>query len=109
MVITDFVHAAWLALAILLEIAANIFLKYSDGFKKRLFGLLSLYCVLLAFSALAQAVKGIDLSIAYAVWGGFGIIATVAAGWVLFGQRLNRKGWAGLSLLLAGMLLLKLA
>ncbi|WP_337021079.1 multidrug/spermidine efflux SMR transporter subunit MdtI [Pantoea anthophila] len=109
MVIADFVHAAWLALAILLEIAANIFLKYSDGFKKRLFGLLSLCCVLIAFSALAQAVKGIDLSIAYAVWGGFGIIATVAAGWVLFGQRLNRKGWAGLSLLLTGMLLLKLA
>lgn len=109
MVIADFVHAVWLALAILLEIAANIFLKYSDGFKKRSFGLLSLCCVLLAFSALAQAVKGIDLSIAYAVWGGFGIIATVAAGWVLFGQRLNRKGWAGLSLLLAGMLLLKLA
>jgi len=53
MVIADFVHAAWLALAILLEIAANIFLKYSDGFKKRSFGLLSLCCVLLAFSALA--------------------------------------------------------
>ncbi|MGK3142048.1 multidrug/spermidine efflux SMR transporter subunit MdtI [Pantoea sp. C2G6] len=107
--LTDFVHAAWLALAIVLEIAANIFLKYSDGFKKPLHGVLSLSCVLLAFSALAQAVKGIDLSIAYAVWGGFGIIATVAAGWVLFGQRLNRKGWAGLSLLLAGMILLKLA
>ena len=98
-----------LALAIVLEIAANIFLKYSDGFKKPLYGLLSLCCVLLAFSALAQAVKGIDLSIAYAVWGGVGIIATVAAGWVLFGQRLNRKGWAGLTLLLAGMILLKLA
>lgn len=109
MFIADLVHASWLALAIVLEIAANIFLKYSDGFKKPQYGLLSLCCVLLAFSALAQAVKGIDLSIAYAVWGGFGIIATVAAGWVLFGQRLNRKGWAGLTLLLAGMILLKLA
>lgn len=109
MVMADFMHAAWLALAIMLEIAAKIFLKYSDGFKKPLHGVLSLCCVLLAFSALAQAVKGIDLSIAYAVWGGFGIIATVAAGWVLFGQRLNRKGWAGLTLLLAGLILLKLA
>ena len=109
MVIADFVHVAWLALAIVLEIAANISLKYSDGFKKPLHGLLSLCFVLLAFSALAQAVKGIDLSIAYAVWGAFGIIVTVAAGWVLFGQRLNRKGWTGLTLLLAGMILLKLA
>ena len=86
-----------------------MWLKCSDGLKYPLYGLLSLCCVLLAFSALDQAVKGIDLSIAYAVWGGFGIIATVAAGWVLFGQRLNRKGWAGLTLLLAGMILLKLA
>ncbi|ORM54273.1 multidrug transporter subunit MdtI [Pantoea conspicua] len=109
MVIADLIHPAWLALAVVLEIAANIFLKYSNGFKKPLIGALSLASVLLAFSALAQAVKGIELSVAYAVWGGFGIIATVAAGWVLFGQRLNRKGWAGLTLLLAGMILLKLA
>ncbi|KAA5903926.1 multidrug/spermidine efflux SMR transporter subunit MdtI, partial [Klebsiella pneumoniae] len=43
--------------------------------------------VLAAFSALSQAVKGIDLSVAYALWGGFGIAATLAAGWILFGQR----------------------
>lgn len=62
-----------------------------------------------AFSSLAQAVKGIELSVAYALWGGFGIAATVAAGWILFGQRLNKKGWAGLTLLLAGMIMIKLA
>lgn len=71
--------------------------------------MLSLACVLLAFSALSQAVKGIDLSVAYALWGGFGIVATVAAGWILFGQRLNLKGWVGLVLLLLGMIILKLA
>ncbi|MEL8216500.1 multidrug/spermidine efflux SMR transporter subunit MdtI, partial [Escherichia coli] len=46
---------------------------------------------------------------AYALWGGFGIGATLAAGWILFGQRLNRKGWIGLVLLLAGMIMVKLA
>ncbi|PLO63040.1 multidrug transporter subunit MdtI, partial [Klebsiella michiganensis] len=51
----------------------------------------------------------IDLSVAYALWGGFGIAATIAAGWVLFGQRLNHKGWAGLLLLVVGMVLIKLA
>ncbi|PLL45606.1 multidrug transporter subunit MdtJ, partial [Klebsiella pneumoniae] len=49
------------------------------------------------------------LSVAYALWGGFGIAATIAAGWVLFGQRLNNKGWAGVILLVAGMVLIKLA
>ncbi|WP_058974208.1 multidrug/spermidine efflux SMR transporter subunit MdtI [Type-D symbiont of Plautia stali] len=102
-------HLAWLALAIGLEIIANIFLKYSDGFRRPLYGLLSLTAVLAAFSALAQAVKGIDLSVAYALWGGFGLVATVAAGWVLFGQRLNRIGWLGFGLLIAGMVLIKFA
>ena len=102
----EWVHAAWLALAIALEIMANVFLKFSDG---KFYGLMSLAAVLGAFSALSQAVKGIDLSVAYALWGGFGIAATIAAGWVLFGQRLNHKGWAGLLLLVVGMVLIKLA
>jgi len=103
------VHGAWLALAIVLEIAANVLLKFSDGFRRKVYGLLSIAAVLGAFSALSQAVKGIDLSVAYALWGGFGIAATLAAGWILFGQRLNRKGWIGLLLLLAGMIMIKLA
>ena len=82
---------------------------FSDGFRRKVYGILSLAAVLGAFSALSQAVKGIDLSVAYALWGGFGIAATIAAGWVLFGQRLNNKGWAGVILLVAGMVLIKLA
>lgn len=105
----EWVHALWLLLAIVLEISANIFLKYSDGFRRLGYGVMSILSVLAAFSALAQAVKGIELSVAYALWGGFGIVATVAAGWILFGQRLNRKGWLGLFILLIGMILIKLA
>lgn len=105
----EWIHAAWLGLAIVLEITANVFLKFSDGFRRKGYGILSLVAVMAAFSALSQAVKGIDLSVAYALWGGFGIAATLAAGWILFGQRLNRKGWAGLLLLLAGMVMIKLA
>ncbi|WP_434584561.1 multidrug/spermidine efflux SMR transporter subunit MdtI [Klebsiella sp. R390] len=105
----EWVHGAWLALAIVLEIVANVFLKFSDGFRQKMYGILSLLAVLGAFSALSQAVKGIDLSVAYALWGGFGIAATLAAGWILFGQRLNYKGWLGVILLVSGMVLIKLA
>ena len=105
----EWIHAAWLAFAIVLEIIANVFLKFSDGFRRKAYGLLSIAAVLGAFSALSQAVKGIDLSVAYALWGGFGIAATLAAGWIMFGQRLNHKGWIGLVLLLAGMIMIKLA
>ena len=42
----EWIHAAWLCAATLLEIAANIFLKLSDGFKRKTYGLLSLLAVL---------------------------------------------------------------
>ncbi|MFK3771656.1 multidrug/spermidine efflux SMR transporter subunit MdtI [Pseudomonas sp. NPDC089406] len=99
----------WLGLAIALEVLANLLLKYSDGFRRKGLGLASIACVLAAFTALAQAVQDIELSLAYAIWGGFGILATVAMGWALFGQRLVGRGWLGLLLLLVGMGLLKLA
>lgn len=57
-------------------------------FRRKAYGLLSIAAVLGAFSALSQAVKGIDLSVAYALWG-FRYYATLAAGWIMFGQRLN--------------------
>ncbi|EYU17019.1 MULTISPECIES: multidrug/spermidine efflux SMR transporter subunit MdtI [Photorhabdus] len=102
-------HAAFLFLAVALDILANILLKLSNGFRRPWMGVLSLIAVLGAFSALAQAVKGIELSIAYALWGAFGIIATVAAGWIMFNQRLNCKGWGGIALLLLGMVMIKMA
>ncbi|MDN7141397.1 multidrug/spermidine efflux SMR transporter subunit MdtI [Pseudomonas sp. JQ170] len=105
----NWIPFAWLGLAIVLEVIANLLLKYSDGLRKRGYGIVSILCVLAAFTALAQAVRDIELSLAYAIWGGFGILATVAMGWALFGQRLAGRGWLGLALLLVGMSLLKLA
>ncbi len=64
----DLIPMAWLGLAIVLEVIANLLLKYSDGFRKRLIGAASILCVLGAFTALAQAVRGIELSVAYAIW-----------------------------------------
>ena len=65
-------HSLWLLLAVIVEIIANVLLKLSNGFQKKGYGILSLIAVLAAFSALGQAVKGIDLAVAYALWGGLG-------------------------------------
>lgn len=105
----DFYHSSFLALAVILEILANILLKISDGFHKLWLGILSLLAVLGAFGALSKAVKGIDLSVAYALWGGFGIVVTITADLIIFDQRLSSLGWAGLILLLIGIVLINLA
>ncbi len=105
----DWYHFSFLILAAILDIVANIFLKYSNGFENKIFGILSILFVLIAFTCLAEAVKTIDLSVAYALWGGFGLIATTLAGKFLFGQQLNWRGWLGVTGLIIGMTLLKFA
>lgn len=102
-------HFIFLILAALLDVLANIFLKYSNGFKKICFGLLSILFVLIAFSCLAKAVRFIDLTVAYSLWGGLGVIATATAGLLLFNQQLNWRGWLGMVGLIFSMTMIKLA
>lgn len=92
--------------AAVLDVLANLLLARSDGFRKRLPGLLALLGVGLAFYCLSLAVRTLDLSVAYAMWGGFGILGTSLGGWLLFRQRLRPCAFAGIALLLLGMALL---
>ena len=91
-----------------LEVYANILLAKSEGFVLRNYAFGALAFVALAFTLLAYAVRGMDLAVAYALWGGFGILGTGIGGWLLFGQRLRPIAWLGVLLLLGGMGLLQL-
>jgi spermidine export protein MdtI len=99
---------AWLALAVVLEVTGSCLLKLSDGMRRRLTGLAGILLVIGAFAALAQAIRGMDLSVAYAVWGGAGLVITALVGALVFGQRIRPTGWAGIGLVIAGVLALKL-
>lgn len=105
----NMMHLMWLFAAIGLEIGANILLKMSQGFRRWGIGIAAILCVIAAFTCLSFAVTGIELSVAYALWGSLGIIITMFVGIFLFGQRVNAKGWTGISILLVGMLLIKFA
>ena len=65
--------------------------------------------VMLAFTLLAQAVKEIDLAIAYASWGAIGILGTAIGGAVLFKQKLKPIGWFGLFIVIAAVVVMKTA
>lgn len=106
--LTQGLAVAWLALAVLLEIFGTYLLKLSDGMKRRFWGLLGLVLVIGAFAALAQAIRGMDLSVAYAVWGGAGLVITAIVGALAFGQRIRTSGWVGIALVVAGVAALKL-
>lgn len=98
----------WLVLAVALEVSGTFLLKLSDGMKRRLAGGLGILLVVGAFAALAQAIRGMDLSVAYAVWGGAGLVITAIIGALAFGQRIRPAGWAGMALVIFGVVALKL-
>ncbi len=92
--------------AAVLDIVANLLLARSEGFRRKLWGVSALVMAGLAFSALAVAVRGMDLAVAYAMWGGLGILGTSLGGWFLFGQKLKPIAWLGIVLLAGGLAVL---
>ena len=97
-----------IAVAAALEVTANILLTKSEGLKKVSYGVRAFALVGLAFTCLAYAVRGMDLAVAYALWGGVGILGTSICGWLIFGQRLKGTAWLGICLLIGGMAVLHL-
>lgn len=61
-----------------------------------------------AFALLALALRSIGVGTAYAIWSGLGTAGIALAGWLLFGERINAVGLAGIVLIIAGVVLLNL-
>ena len=89
-----------------LDVTANMLLVRSNCFRRRGIGLLALALVGLAFYCLSLAVCHMDLAVAYAMWGGFGVLGTSLGGWILLRQKLRASAFAGIALLVCGMVLL---
>ena len=98
----------WLAGAIVTEIVSTSLLKLSDGFTRLVPGATAIVLVAASFYCLAQAQKTIPLGIGYAIWSGVGILAITAIGWVGFRQKLDLPAMAGMALILAGVLIIRL-
>ena len=93
-------------LAATLDVLANLLLAKSGGFRRRWLGFFSLALVGLAFYCLSLAVRHMDLAVAYAMWGGFGVLGTSLGGWILLRQKLRASAFVGIILLVCGMALL---
>ena len=65
--------------------------------------------VWVAFALLGQAVRGIDLAVAYALWGALGIIGTAIGARVFFGQKLKPLGWLGMAVVISSVVVLTTA
>lgn len=99
-------HWIYLGTAIIAEVFATSLLKQSEGFT-RLWpsvGTVAGYGV--AFFFLALTLKTLPVGIAYALWSGIGIVLISSVGWIAFGQKLDAPAIAGMSLIVAGVVVL---
>jgi quaternary ammonium compound-resistance protein SugE len=101
---------AWINLAIagILEIFWAISLKYTEGFSKLWPNLFTLFGMVASFYFLAQALKVIPVGTGYAIWTGIGAAGTAILGIILFGESAAPARLACITVIVAGIIGLKL-
>ncbi len=101
---------AWLFLFLagLTEIGWAIALKYSHGFTRIIPSVITIVVMISSFFLLAQSLKTIPIGTAYAIWTGIGIVGTIILGIILFDEPISFIRLLFLSLILIGIVGLKL-
>ena len=97
-----------LFLTIASEVIGTSFLMKSEGFTKLVPSIMVLVFFSSAFFLLSQVIKTIPLGIAYAIWGGVGIILTATIGYVVFKQTLDAPALIGIGLIVSGVAVINL-
>ncbi len=99
---------AVLALAIVTEVIATSALKASDGFSRLWPTVIVVLGYGTSFYCLSIVLRTLPVGVVYAVWSGVGIALITLVGWIVFGQKLDAPAFAGLGLIVAGVLVLNL-
>ena len=101
-----FIAYALLALAIISEVTGSTFLVKSEGFTKLGPSLLVFIFYVVSFYLLSQVIKTIPLGIAYAIWGGVGIVLTALIGFFIFRQSLDGPAVIGIAMIVGGVIVM---
>jgi small multidrug resistance pump len=100
----------FLALAIIGEVIATTFLKFTSG-ERTVWWAYPIVGVgyIFAFAMLSLTLsRGVPLGIAYALWAGIGVVLVAVISWLVFHESLTVMQIAGMGLVIAGVLLLEL-
>ncbi|MEL1254132.1 multidrug efflux SMR transporter [Flavobacterium sp. DGU38] len=93
----------FLAAAIVFEVIGSSFMKATDGFTKWLPSSIVIAAYVTCFYFLSLALKYIPLGVAYAIWGGLGIVLTAAVSVFVLKQKLDLPAVIGIILIVAGV------
>jgi len=98
----------YLALAIVAEVAATSALKASAEFTRWVPSLIVVAGYGIAFYCLTLVLRTIPLGITYAIWSGVGIVLVAVVGALLYRQIPDWPAIIGMSLIVAGVLVIHL-
>lgn len=101
-------HWLFLSVAIVAEVIATTALKASDSFTKLWPAVLVIAGYGVAFYFLSLTLRAIPVGIAYAVWSGVGMVLISAIAWFWHGQTLDLPAIFGMTLIIAGVVVLNL-
>ena len=96
----------FLSVAIVSEVVATSALNASEGFSRLWPSLIVAAGYLSAFYFLSLTLKTIPVGVAYAIWSGAGVALIALIALVFFGQALDAPAVVGLSLIVAGVVVL---
>lgn len=85
----EMMHWIYLSLAILFEVAGTLNMKLSEGFSKPLPSVLLVVFYICSLSFLTLSLKQIEISVAYAIWSGLGIMIITLIGYMFLRSRLT--------------------
>ncbi|MBI1424467.1 MAG: QacE family quaternary ammonium compound efflux SMR transporter [Gammaproteobacteria bacterium] len=102
-------HWVYLAIAIVLDVAATISMKLSEGFTRLVPSILLFVLYAGTFAALTLALKKIEVSVAYAVWSGLGTAIIAAIGILYFHETATVIKLVSLMLIIIGVIGLNLS
>lgn len=100
---------AWIDLlaAGVLEVFWSTMMKWSDGFSKLNYSVMTVLGMVASFYFLSKAIKVLPMSLSYPVWTGIGAVGSIIIGVVLFHDKLAPVTWLFVGLLLIGIVGIK--
>ena len=102
------VHYIYLLIAIVFEVAGTSMLQVSQQFTKPWPSLGVVVGYAGAFYFMSLTLKFMPIGIVYALWSGLGIVLITAVGFVWFKQNIDTAAVLGISLIVAGIVVIQL-
>ncbi|WP_375261327.1 DMT family transporter [Palleronia sp.] len=98
----------YLVLAVMAETVGTSALQASKQFTRPLPSALVVIGYATAFWFLSLVLRTIPVGVAYAIWSGLGILFIALIGWLVFRQPLDLPAVIGMTMILAGILVIQL-